>query len=225
MLLNVGDTAAPYRVLLENRSSANLKLAAGTFVGRGGPGSLVPEQPTEERLQKHAWLYTRCHEWKRDVATRANGFWVLKKSPASGGQAGASTATAPRMQTLEDIHSELGAGGGGFDDVWAHCITRGARAVRVPPVETPVWWLPETIAPEDPASFDASSLGAWLPSRAQQTATGLECTGLLRPAFEVQLDGPNKKTLTPDANPASGNPVCLCLKNVIAMQPGQWVVL
>ncbi len=225
VLLSVEDTTAPYRVLLENRSSANLKLAAGTFVGRGGPGSLVSAQPTDACQQKHAWVYTRCHEWKRDIATRANGFWVLKKSPASGGQTAASDAETPRMQTLEEIQSELGTGGGGFDDVWAHCITRGARVVRLSPVDTPVWWVPKTIAPEDPASFDASSLGAWLPSREQQTATGLECTGLLRPAFEVQLDGANKKTLTPDANPASGNPLCLFLKKTLIMKPGQLVVL
>eukprot|EP00974_Lingulodinium_polyedra_P056114 5395938-Lingulodinium_polyedra.AAC.1 len=83
------------------------------FVGRGGPGSLVS-------AQQRAWVYARRREWKRDIATRANGFWVLKMSPASGGQA----AEAPRVQTLEEIHSELGTGGGGFDDVWAQCITR-----------------------------------------------------------------------------------------------------
>ena len=74
--------------------------------------------------------------------------------------------------------------------------------------------------------FDTSRLGAWVPSREQQTATGLECAGLLRPAFEVQLDGPNRKTLTPDANPATGgNPLCLFLKKNLILKPGQMVVL
>ena len=45
--------------------------------------------------------------------------------------------------------------------------------------------------------FDTSRLGAWVPSREQQTATGLECTGLLRPAFEVQLDGPKQENIDP----------------------------
>jgi hypothetical protein len=233
LLVEVEDKEAPYRVLMENRSKAQIKLTAGTFVGRGGPGSLV-SVPPEGRQLLHAWLYTRCHEWKRDVATRGNGFWVMKKAPASGGKrppsggngaaSGAGTVT-PRLQTLEELQSELGAAA--FDNVWAHSVTRGARAVRVSPVDTPVWWVPKAVMPEDEvAAFDASQLGAWVPSREQQTATGLECAGLLRPAFEVQLDGPNKKTLTPDANPATGgNPLCLFLKKNLILKPEQLVVL
>ena len=45
LLVDVEDKEAPYRVLIENRSNAQLKLAAGTFVGRGGPGSLVSAPP------------------------------------------------------------------------------------------------------------------------------------------------------------------------------------
>jgi hypothetical protein len=233
LLVEVEGNDPPYRVLMENRSKAQIKLTAGTFVGRGGPGSLV-SVPPEGRQLLHAWFYTRCHEWKRDVATRGNGFWVMKKAPASGGKgpasggkgaaSGAGTVT-PRLQTLEELQSELGAAS--FDDVWAHSVTRGARAVRVSPVDTPVWWVPKAVMPEDEvAAFDASQLGAWAPSREQQTATGLECAGLLRPAFEVQLDGPNKKTLTPDANPATGgNPLCLFLKKNLILKPEQLVVL
>ena len=74
--------------------------------------------------------------------------------------------------------------------------------------------------------FDTSRLGAWVPSREQQTSTGLECTGLLRPAFEVELNGYNKKTLTPDADPETGgNPLCLFLKKNLILKPGQLVVL
>ena len=146
MLVEVEDKEAPYRVLIENRSSAQLKLAAGTFVGRGGPSSLV-SAPPEGRQLLHSWLYTRCSEWKRDVATRGNGFWVFKKAPASGGGQGAAAgAEKPRLQTLEEIQSELGAVG--FDDVWAHCLTRGARAVRISPVETHVWWVPKGVMPD-----------------------------------------------------------------------------
>lgn len=221
LLVEVEDKEAPYRVLMQNRSSTQIKLPAGTFVGRGGPGSLVSVPPEGSQLL-HAWMYTRCHEWKRDVATRGNGFWVMKKAPASGGGAasGAETVT-PRLQTLEELQSELGAAA--FDDVWAHSLTRGARAVRVSPVDTPVWWVPKVVMPEDDVeAFDASQLGAWVPSREQQTPTGLECTGLLRPAFEVHLDGANKTTLTPDAN---GNPLCLFLKKNLILKPGQLVVL
>ena len=58
--------------------------------------------------------------------------------------------------------------------------------------------------------FDTSRLGAWVPSREQKIVTGLECTGLLRPAFEVQLDGTNQ---------------CLFLKKNLILKPGQLVVL
>ena len=84
LLVEVEDKEAPHRVLMENRSITQIKLTAGTFVGRGGPGSLV-SVPPEGRQLLRAWVYTRCHEWKRDVATRGNGFWVMKKAPASGG--------------------------------------------------------------------------------------------------------------------------------------------
>ena len=194
-------------------------------MGRGGPGSLV-SAPPEGRQLLHSWLYTRCSEWKRDIATRANGFWVLKKAPASGGGQGAAAgAEKPRLQTLEEIQSELGAVG--FDDVWAHCLTRGARAVRIAPVETQVWWVPKGVMPDVAVEeFDTSRLGAWVPSREQQTATGLECAGLLRPAFEVALGGTHSRTLTPDANPATGgNPLCLFLKKNLILKPGQLVVL
>ena len=192
LLVEVEDKEAPYRVLIENRSNAQLKLAAGTFVGRGGPGSLVGDQPQGRQLL-HSWTYTRCSDWKRDTATRANAYWVFKKAPAFGGGQGAATgAEKPRLQTLDEIQSELGAAG--FDDVWAHSLTRGARAVRISPVTTPVWWVPKEVMPDEAVEeFDSSQLGAWVPSREQQTSTGLECAGLLRPAFEMILDGPDKK--------------------------------
>ena len=106
-------------------------------------------------------------------------------------------------------------------------MTRGARAVRISPAETHVWWVPKGVMPDVPVEeFDASRLGAWVPSREQKTATILECAGLLRPAFEVQLDGANKKTLTLCASPATGgDPLCLFLKKNLILKPGQLVVL
>ena len=184
LLVEVEDEEAPYRVLLENRSNTPLKLAAGTFVGRGGPGSLVSSSPPEGRQWLHAWLYTRCSEWKRDVATRGNGFWVFKKPASGGGQGAAAGAEKPCLQTLERV-------------------------------------MPDVALEE--LTFCGWGHGC---HREQQTATGLECVGLLRPAFEVQLDGPNKETLTPNANPATGgNPLCLFLKKNLVLKPGQLAVL
>ena len=125
----------------------------------------------------------------------------------------------------EEIQSDLGAVG--FDEVWAHCLTRGARAVRIWPGETHVWWVSKGVMPDVAVEeFDISRLGAWVSSREQHTATGLEIAGLLRPAFEVQLDGLNRNTWTLDANPATGgNQLCLFLKKNLILKPGQMVVL
>lgn len=217
-----GGPSERHRVLIENHSAAALKLPAGTFVGRGGPGRFVSTEP-EGDLLKHAWLYTRICDWKRDVSLRANGCLVFKTSPAVGGEAPATGGDVPRMQTLDEIQKELGANA--FEDLWAHSITRGARGIRVSPVDTSVWWVPKTIGEEDPASFCSTRLGAWLPSRERKTDTGVECAGLLRPAFHVILDGASKKTLTPDADPVKGNALCLFLKRCIMLKPGQLIVL
>ena len=64
-----------------------------------------------------------------------------------------------------------------------------------------------------------------MPSREQQTDTGVECAGLLRPAFEMQLDGPSKKALQPAAHPTTGNPLCLFLKKALTLKAGQLTVL
>jgi hypothetical protein len=118
---------------------------------------------------------------KKDVALRANGYWVLKA--ASG-----ASDTVPNMQTLEELQArarhQLRRCVGALD----HQVTRCARAVRVAPVNTPVWWQPALADPEDGSSFDPTNLGQWVPTRELNSATGLECAGMLRPAFEVQLE-------------------------------------
>ena len=96
------------------------------------------------------------------------------------------------------LHYEQLFGTVGFDGVWAHSLTHGARGVRISSVEIHVWWVPKGVVPDVVVEeFDTSRLGAWVPSYEQQTATGLECAGLLRPAFEVQLDGPKQEHLDP----------------------------
>ena len=58
--------------------------------------------------------------------------------------------------------------------------------------------MPKGVVPDVAVEeFDTSRLGAWVPSREQQTATGLECAGMRRPAFEAQLGGISTTSLDP----------------------------
>ena len=187
-----------------------MKLEAGQFIGRGGPGNLVSSESGESisgRRLEHAWTYTRVHEYKRDIAMRANGMWVL-----------AAPGAEPKMQTLEMIERQLGDN---CETVWAHSLTRGARAVRIAPVNMQVIWHPMLEEPADGSSFDVNNLGQWVPSREERTGTGLECKGVLRCAFEVALEG---KQVTPD-NRNNGNPLCLFMKKSATLKPSQLLVL
>ena len=92
-----------------------MKLEAGQFIGRGGPGTLVSSESGESisgRPLEHAWTFNRVHEYKRDIAMRANGMWVL-----------ATPGAEPKMQTLDMIERQLGDI---CETVWAHSLTRGA---------------------------------------------------------------------------------------------------
>ena len=187
-----------------------MKLEAGQFIGRGGPGNLVSSESGESisgRRLEHAWTYTRVHEYKRDIAMRANGMWVL-----------AAPGAEPKMQTLDMIERQLGDN---CETVWAHSLTRGARAVRIAPVNMQVIWHPMLEEPADGSSFDVNNLGQWVPSREERTGTGLECKGVLRCALEVALEG---KQLTPDNRP-TGNPLCLFMKKILTLKPSQLFVL
>ena len=187
-----------------------MKLEAGQFIGRGGPGNHVSSESGESisgRRLEHAWTYTRVHEYKRDIAMRANGMWVL-----------AAPGAEPKMQTLEMIERQLGDS---CETVWAHSLTRGARTVRIAPVNMQVLWHPMLEEPADGSSFDVNNLGQWVPSREERTGTGLECKGVLRCAFEVALEG---KQLTPDNRP-NGNPLCLFMKKILTLKPSQLFVL
>ena len=212
LLARVPNQDDPNRVITENMSGRPMKLDAGIYIGRGGRGSLLSSGSNtlpEGRQQAHSWVFNRGNDYKRDVAIRANGFWVLKS--ASG--------DTPKMQTLDDIAKHLGPN---FKELWAHVLTRGSRAVRVAPVQETVLWVPSFQEPEDGSTFSEDNLAQWLPSREENTTTGLECKGALRPAFEVSLEG---SQLTPDNNPATSNCCCLFLKKSVTLKDKQLLVL
>ena len=117
--------------------------------------------------------------------------------------------------------------GDNFQTLWAHTITRGNRGVRVAPATgSSVLWVPHLAETEtaDVEAFSMLCLGAFLPSWEVKGETGLECQGLLRPAFELALRG-NQLEPAGNANPQSANPVCLFLKKALRLQKSQMITL
>ena len=62
----------------------------------------------------------------------------------------------------------------------------------------------------------------WMPSREENTSTGLECKGSLRVAFEVALE---QDMLKPDDGPETANCCCLFWKKPISLKDKQILVL
>ena len=230
LLVRLAQPEDPWRVLIEAKDDILLK--SGHFMGRAGCGSFVIWKNTEAPPNgiSNAWVYNRCSEYKKDIAVRANGMWVLASGgtePASGGTEPASGSTEPpSMRSLEDIQKELG---NNFQTLWAHTITRGARGVRVAPAHSSahVMWIPKLVKLEDgPEEFTMDCLNRFAPSWEERDGeAGLECSGFLRPAFEVSLDG-NQLSPTKVGEPASGgNPACLFLRKAIKLKKRQMLVL
>ena len=89
-------------------------------------------------------------------------------------------------------------------------------------------WIPKLVKLEDgPEEFTMDCLNRFAPSWEERDGeAGLECSGFLRPAFEVFLDG-NQLTPTKQAGEAdkSANPACLFLRKAIKLKKGQMMVL
>ena len=221
LLVCLAQPEDPWRVLIEAKDDILLK--PGHFMGRAGHGSFVVWKNTEALPDgmSNSWVFNRCSEYKKDIAVRANGMWVLAPGePASGGK-------EPSMRNLEDIQKELG---NDFQTLWAHTITRGSRGVRVAPAHSSahVMWIPKLVKLEDgPGEFTMDCLNRFAPSwEVRDGEAGLECSGFLRPAFEVSLDG-NQLTPTKQVGEAdkSANPACLFLRKAIKLKKGQMMVL
>ena len=222
LLVCLAQPEDPWRVLIEAKD--DILLRPGHFMGRAGHGSFVVWKNTEALPDgmSNSWVFNRCSEYKKDIAVRANGMWVLASGePASGG------TKPPNMRTLEDIQKELGDS---FQTLWAHTITRGARGVRVAPAHSSahVMWIPTLVKLEDgPGEFTMDCLNRFAPSwEVRDGEAGLECSGFLRPAFEVSLDGnqlaPGKQVGEADR---SKNPACLFLRKTIKLKKSQMIVL
>ena len=195
--------------------------------GRRGTFSVLndsdPELPSC-RSAINAWTFNRGTEYKRDIVYRANGMWVLEN--ASGTMAASGTsADVPKMMTLETIAAQLG---GHFKTLWGHTVTFGKRGVKVVPASSSqrILWTPKCadIEADDVQAFSANCLAAFLPSWEVKGETGLECRGVLRPAFALELQG---ACLEPagKSNPQTSNPVCLFLKRKLKLNKDHIITL
>ena len=218
LLVSIQDSQ---RVLLE--ATADIAWQAGHFIGTGGPGSFSAVEGghmAPGRKGANAWIFSRGTEWKRDIALRANGMWVFQGA-ASGAQPAASGA--PVMKTLEAIRAEVGDV---FATVYAHNVSNGSRFVRISPGDKRVVWHPTFLqtVEADISAFDMSSLGKFLPAWEIMGEAGIECKGLLRPAFALALEG-NQLEPVGRASPQTANPLCLFLKKALKLKKGTIVVL
>ena len=236
VLVKVTDSGVDhFRVLLE--AAQDIILEAGHFVGRCGPGLFIvvnegeaasgAEFP-EGRSGINAWTFNRGTQYKNDTAYRANGMWVLENAVGAPAASGAG-ADVPKMMTLEGIAAELLQVSSSFKTLWAHSVTFGKRGVKVVPSSpsSRVLWTPKLAASgadADVEAFDANCMGAFLPSWEVKGETGLECRGVLRPAFALALDG---TCLEPagKATPQTANPVCLFLKKALKLSRDHLITL
>ena len=118
---------------------------------------------------------------------------------------------------LEMIAAQLG---GQFKTFWAHTATYGKQGAQVVPANSSqrILWTPKCadIEAYDVQAFSANCLAAFLPSWEVKGETGLECRGVLRPAFALALDG---ACLEPagKSDPQKANPVYLFLKETVKL--------
>ena len=222
--MSLAQPQDPWRVLIEAKEDICLK--PGHFMGRAGHGSFViwkHEETAPPDGMSNAWVYNRCNQYTKDTAVRANGMWVLVSGSA---QLASGSTEPPVMCSLVNIQKELGDS---FQTIWVHTITRGSRGVRVAPAHASahVLWIPKLVKLEDGAdAFTMDCLNMFAPSwEVRDGEAGLECSGFLRPAFEVRLDG-NQLGPQKIAEPARQvNPACLFLRKTLKLKQGEMMVL
>ena len=177
-------------VWFHNSHAKSVSVPAGTFLGRGGPGSfvcLVKQKVADEKLP-FCWRFTRLTGFKKDNAELSNGHMIFNK-------AGNPLPLAKqKLMCLSDIEAEIGNN----VTVYGHAITRGGTKVTITPSPSPVVWVPHApaVGGEGGAAapdFSADTLGAFLPSH-DDTSGVPKYTGLVRGVFETRVKaggGPN----------------------------------
>ena len=165
-----------------------------------------------------AWQYTRISDYKKDVAKYANGAIVLE-----------GTDAIPKLRTLSQCEEVLGEAAFGANmkvlRLYGHNSTAGARSSRIVPSTPGVVWIPAKSEPSDGSTFLALNMGQWVRSHEVKVEgkSMYECTGALRPGFEVALDAALKQ-LKP-SNRADGNPLAFFTNKVLHLKAKGMVAL
>ena len=218
LLLARKNSGGDMQVFLENKSDLSIKVKAGAFVGRAGPGAFYGVQEAPPAQAAYTWTYTRLTEFKKDTARLASGSVVWSESPG---------ATAPpTMKTLAECEAALGEAALGATKcikIYGHATTKTTKTVKVVPCDKPkIVWSPnaESLASSE---FTADTFGKWLCSR-EAPAVGdvkvVECKGVLRPCFEVTWVSMEKMRM-PVNNTSlflfTINPIMLAAKEVVSL--------
>ena len=70
-------------VFVENTSESNVKVEAGTFLGRAGAGRFQPSREASGDKKPYSWTFTRITDYKKDIAKHTNGNVILTKDKVS----------------------------------------------------------------------------------------------------------------------------------------------
>ena len=212
-ILVLAQSTNAFHILLEKHGKSSIQNRCWHLRGPGGGAGQfrsLDTRPLEEKDQAYAWRYTRIHEWKKETGGRTNGCLVYAATRPNND---------PKLETLEAIEAKLGSMPQPLG-LYAHTITRGAKALRVAPGPTKVAWCPFRAEPLDGSTFQADTLGQWLraddpPDPPRGSKAGL------RPAFEVSLKA---STLGPLPDVAA-NPLCLFTRRAVTLKTHGLVVL
>ena len=141
---------------------------------------------------------------------------------ANGGMVfeGGGGSLLPTIQMFTQI--EQAVGGASDLKIYGHAVTRGHKHVRIQPGEPTVSWVPKRQEPEDGSSFSSQCVGQWQLSHEVAGDKHMECTGLLRPAFELSLA--EARTLAPSPLPQA-NAMCLFAVKKFGVKAGALVAL
>ena len=211
----LASRAGEQQIFLESQSQVSRVVEPSTFMGKGGAGEFTQADLVSEEMALRSWRYTRLSDPKKDTLKFANGGLVLGPLSAQADQ-----LQQIKIQTFVQIEQAIG--GARDIKVYGHAITRGQRAVRITPGEPPVSWVPKLMENADGSSFSALCLGQWLRSHEVANEKQIECTGMLRPAFEVQLDA--QRLLSPSPA-ADANALCLFSVKRFSTKPKQVMAL
>ena len=123
-----------------------------------------------------------------------------------------------KISTLRQV--EEAVGGEPNLTIYGHSITWRSKKTTVMPGEPHVSWAPKMQENSDGSSFSALCIGQWqLSHEVQGLKRQIECSGLLRPAFELFLN-PSDRMLSPFASADANAVILFTVKKISSKAKG-----